>query len=415
MNSISLAYGYGWRNSGDLAINQGSINLLNSLFPSLTPRVISMFSESSGDFSRTERKLEDPGYNYELVGGPIRYDPKTQPFIESLASLVGDGTRYVLDRSNMHVLHRALSTRMAAIIRDSDFLLYNGGNLIHHERSLPYLLGVLYPLQLARQYGVPYGILPHTVFDLDGRYDRMILALLDSSEFVWTRDERSYDYLTTEFDLSCPVLNGIDTAFFLSQLGQRCAVETTSDSRPSAVTFVPRFSTLGDTGRVKTDETENEVKDYLRVLNENGFEVDVTVQTKVEEEWVDSNRAFLEKNDISVFKSFNPGALRSHYAGRDLVVSMRLHAGIFAFSVGTPSIGLYRPEWGHKTPGTWENLGMEDYVLTCDEMTVDSLISLTEAALDEHKSLSSEIITNIEDKKEYMLRETESMLNMTSP
>lgn len=410
MDAVSLAYGYGWRNSGDLAINQGSIDYLNRLFPDVRPQVVSMFPASSGEFRETERRLAGGSRRYELIGGPIHYDPKTQSTLENAFSLAGDGIRYVFDRANTQRLNQRLGSQMATTVRNSDFCFYNGGNLLHNNRSLPYLLGVLYPLQVAQQHDVPYGVLPHTMFDLEGRYRDTILSLLEGSEFVWTRDSRSYEYLTTELSLSCPVRNGLDTAFFSADVSPADLEQPTGEADPTSVSVVPRFSTLGDTGTLENDEFESQFERFLVALRERGYEVDVTVQTKVEEEWVDRNRAMLRDHDISVFESYDPDTLRAHYRETDLLVTMRLHAGIFALSVGTPSIGLYRDEWGPKTPGTWETLGIERYALSGQALTVDRLLGLCEDALNERLELGKQILERVAEKRAHMLTETAALL-----
>jgi polysaccharide pyruvyl transferase WcaK-like protein len=139
--------------------------------------------------------------------------------------------------------------------------------------------------------------------------------------------------------------------------------------------------------------------------------VNLTVQTKVEEEWARENQQFLDENEISVFKSYSPEQLRTHYADVDLLITMRLHAGIFALSVGTPTIGVYREEWGPKTPGTWRTLDIEEYALPCEKMTVEAVLDLSREMLDDRVVISERILRNIDEKREYMLDETRKLLN----
>ena len=405
MDSISLAYGYGWRNAGDMAINEGSIQFINSLLPDTVPDVISIHPEGTTEYETAAAYLESDELSYRLSGGPMQYDPKNQSAVEQAVSLSGDGMRYLLDRTKVSRFSEDLETEMAKTIRDSDFFFSNGGNLIHHKRSLSYLLGVLYPIQVAKQYDVPYGLLPHTIFDIEGRYEPLIRSILDGSEFVWTRDNRSYEYLTSEFPLKCPIRNGIDTAFFTNSTNETNAADG------DRIAVVPRFSTLGDTGELEDDETEAEFKRFVSRLADRGYDVQLTVQTKVEEEWVDENPALLREDGVEVFKSFSPKELRTHYQDVDMLVTMRLHAGIFALSVGTPSVGLYRDEWGPKTPGTWENLDIEEYALTCEEMSVEPLLEMCEEILDNQTELGERITRNIDEKKEYMIEETQSLMN----
>lgn len=408
MDRISLAYAYGWRNTGDLAINQGSIAYLNSLMPTATPRTVSIHPEGSVEFHEAREKTACDGLQFEFVGGPMRYNPKAQSRVEKLVSLAGDSLRYATDRLG-GVIHDGFDTRMASEIRESEFFFYNGGNLIHHNRSLSYLLGVLYPLQVAKQHGTPYGLLPHTIFDIEGRYQPLIQSVLEGSEFVWTRDSESYDYLTSEFSLSCPVRNGLDTAFFSSDVDEQ-TIDRSAESGPERIAVVPRFSSLGDTETL-TDDVEVTFKRSIKRLSQDGYDVNLTVQTKVEEEWARENQQFLDENEISVFKSYSPEQLRTHYADVDLLITMRLHAGIFALSVGTPTIGVYREEWGPKTPGTWRTLDIEEYALSCEEMSVETVLDLSREMLDNRVVISERILRNIDEKREYMLDETRKLVN----
>jgi polysaccharide pyruvyl transferase WcaK-like protein len=409
-----MAYGYGWRNSGDLAINQGSLKFINTLSESVRPQVISIHPEESDEFQKTSEILPWDDLRYDLIGGPMHYDPKTQSTVEQYARLSGDGLRYALDLFNGRIRDTGQQTRMAREIKSSDFLFYNGGNLIHHNRNLPYLMGILYPLQVAKWNDIQYGLLPHTIFDIEGRYEPLITSILEGAEFVWTRDSRSYDYLSSEFSLSTPILNGIDTAFFLDV--PTVSTDDVGDSSdPHTVAVVPRFSTLGDTGDLEEDDAEQQFKRFLARLTNAGHEVVLTVQTKVEEEWVENNKEVLDEHEIDVFTSYDPQELRAHYDDVDLLVTMRLHAGIFALSVGTPTIGLYREGWGPKTPGTWENLGIDSFSLSNEEMTVETLLALCDRVFDEYTSIQETIKETITMRKQYMINETSRLLPKTDP
>lgn len=410
MKSISLAYGLGWRNSGDMSINQGSIKYINKLYESTTPRVISIQPEESEEFEKSKQKLSCDGLRYNMIGGPIHYDPRTQSTLEKYFHLSGDALRYALDLLNASILNGPLKSTMAQEIRNSDFLFYNGGNLIHHNRSIAYLLGILYPMQVAKRYNIPYGVLPHTIFDIEGRYEPLIRSLLEGAEFVWTRDGRSYDYLSSDFSLSTPVLNGLDTAFFLSEPRIDSSGGMDKEENPQRIAVVPRFSTLGDTGDLQEDDAEIQFKQFLTELTDRGHDVILTVQTKIEEDWVEQNQAILDGNNVDMFTSYDPSELRAHYDEVDLLVTMRLHAGIFALSVGTPAIGIHREEWGPKTPGTWENLGIKEFSLSHEEMTVKRLLALCERVFNNYSELQEIIKGAIEARKKYMITETSRMI-----
>jgi polysaccharide pyruvyl transferase WcaK-like protein len=407
-DSLSFAYSYGCKNAGDFAINQGSVALLERTVPEATVTAISRFAADSEEFQRMVQKL-DSHEQLQLFGGPITYDPPSQSRPQQLVSLLEDGLRYSLDMAGIADSSR-LHSQLYKRIADSEGLLFNGGNAIHYSPSqqrIAYLVAVLYPLQLARRSGVPYALLPQTVFGLEGISKRLVLPILEDAEFVMTRDAKTFRYLS-EFGLSTPVINGIDTAFLNGS--------TSVTARPAAdlkrIAVVPRFSTLGDTGNL--DEAgarmEETLFGYLGSLVEAGHKVTLTVQTEIDDRWLDRNRQRLASIGVESYASFDPQALRDHYAEIDLLVTMRLHAGIFALSVGTPVIGIYRPEWGPKMEGTFETLDIENYALTWEEATEEKLTAVTETALTDSEALAERIASNVRMRNEQLVSDFRSAL-----
>jgi len=410
MNDITLAWGYGSRNAGDMAINYGTMGFLSERFPDVRPQMISRYAAGAPEISDTRRMLEDRGYDFELQSGPIRYNHKQQSQIEKLAALTGDGTRYLSDLVGLGRVHPRFESEMKSTIRDSDLLLFNGGNLIHHSphrRFLPYVLAIMYPMEIARRTGTPYALLPQTMFDLEGPYQSRIEAVLNGAEFIWARDEHTFEYLKGMESVSTPVYNGLDIGF----VGCRRYPGEHTDTGDRHIAVVPRFSELGDTGDLEEDDrnsVEDTLKRYMDDLVTDGDSVTLVVQTKLEAEWVDRNRSFLESANVDVFESFDQSELCSFYAGCDLLVTMRLHAGIFALTQGTPVVGIYREGWGPKLPGTWKALDVEKYTLSWEDVTFEELHSLTSEAVEDREELGADILERIDDITKDMVDKIES-------
>jgi polysaccharide pyruvyl transferase WcaK-like protein len=409
LDSLSFAYAYGCRNAGDFAINEGSLALLERAVPDADVTAVSRFAASSPEFERMAGAFE--AFDEDaLFGGPITYDPKSQSRPEQLLSLARNGLQYGVDMTGVAddlPVHSALYDQ----ITDSDAMLFNGGNTIHYSpshQSLTYLLAILYPLQVARRTGVPYAILPQTMFGLEGVAKRLVLPLLNDAEFVMTRDTVTFDYLS-EFGLSTQLLNGIDTAF----LNGTPSATAGSAGESSRIAAVPRFSTLGDTGELDEVGARMEATylDYLESLVADGHEVTLTTQTEIDEAWADRHSDRLEDIGVERYTSYDPQELRDHYAEQDLLVTMRLHAGIFALSVGTPTIGVYRPEWGPKMDGTFRTLDIGEYALPWESATLDRLQSVTEEALDEREALSEHIADSVGMRNEQMVSDLKSALS----
>lgn len=397
--SISVAWAYSCRNAGDTAINYGTLEWLNSSFPEVTPKMISRYSRETPDISTTIQSLNRRGYQYDLYGGPISYNPKRQSNFEKISALASDFSQYAFDLSGLKEWEETIESEMSTIIRNSDLFLFNGGNLIHHSPHrgfLPYVLAIMYPMVVARRNNIPYGILPQTMFNLEGPYETIITSVLDDAEFIWCRDKRTYEYLSNLSSISTPIYNGLDIGFLSCKRIQTRYERHDTDH----IAVVPRFSTLGDTEVVNEENqstAEPVLKKYIEEQISDGNSVTVVVQTESENEWVQDNYEFLKSTGVSVFESFNQDDLCDFYASCDLLVTMRLHAGIFSLTQGTPTVGVYRKEWGHKMPGTWETLGIEDYCESWDNVGLTDLHTLTDDALNNRDQFNDEVYEKIEE------------------
>jgi polysaccharide pyruvyl transferase WcaK-like protein len=250
--------------------------------------------------------------------------------------------------------------------------------------------------------------MPQTIFGIDGVAERLIVPILNDAKFVMTRDAETFRYLS-EFGLSTHLIDAVDTALLCG----RPTVGTGATTEPGEIAVVPRFSTLGDTGTLDQDglEMEDTFVEYVARLVDAGFEVTLATQTEMDRRWADRNREQLADIGVSRWCSSDPDELRTFYAGQDLLVTMRLHAGIFALSMGTPAIGVYRPEWGPKISGTWETLDIEHLALSWDEATTDRLLSATEEALTNRTELSTNLVERVSSVTEQLVDDFEAELN----
>lgn len=410
MSSISLAWGYGCRNAGDMAINYGSLDFLDQSFRDLKIEIISRYTANQTEIRETRDRLVERGYEFDLFGGPIHYNPKNQSRVEKISALSGDSLRYTSDILRLDDIDDRFGSEMASSIQDSELLLFNGGNLIHHSPHrgfLPYVLAIMYPLVVARRNRTPYALLPQTIFNFEGPYEPVLTSVLNGAEFIWTRDDRTYEYLKQKASISTPVHRGLDIGF----VGCRQYEKSSEDSaKGNHIAVVPRFSELGDTGDIQNTDlssVETSLKRFIQTVVDDGDSVSIVVQTNSEKEWVNNNMSFLQSTGVDIFESFDQDELCSFYAKCDLLVTMRLHAGIFGLTQGTPTIGVYREEWGPKIPGTWEALDISAYAKSWDEMSVNTLHDLTLSALEQRNVLRKRILENIDERTTEMTNKLE--------
>src|SRR5690606_37622307 len=101
-----------------------------------------------------------------------------------------------------------------------------------------------------------------------------------------------------------------------------------------------------------------------QVLAEEGTDVVVMVQTAavdalakaLVEQFKDTDAA----RRISIRHPQSTEEYLGQLAAADVVVAARFHAIILGLVVGTPGLGVYFDQHGHKMPGLFRMLGMED-------------------------------------------------------
>lgn len=83
-----------------------------------------------------------------------------------------------------------------------------------------------------------------------------------------------------------------------------------------------------------------------------------------------------------------PALLKSAYGLMDAFIGTRLHSNVFALSAGVPVIAI---AYQYKTRGVMEMLGLGKWVLSIDNVDIDTLIPLLESAFAEHQQTRQQI------------------------
>ncbi|MCB5237687.1 polysaccharide pyruvyl transferase family protein [Niallia circulans] len=124
----------------------------------------------------------------------------------------------------------------------------------------------------------------------------------------------------------------------------------------------------------------------------------VTGPTSIEDDRIASGHVWnklsddVKKSVVFLKDDYSPMELHTIYSNFDMFIGTRMHSNIFALSSKVPTIGIsYEP----KTTGIMRMMGLSNYVLDINKITVDKLnntLHLTLSSLDEYKlKLSKEI------------------------
>jgi polysaccharide pyruvyl transferase WcaK-like protein len=82
----------------------------------------------------------------------------------------------------------------------------------------------------------------------------------------------------------------------------------------------------------------------------------------------------------------SPAQLHRAYGRLDLLIGVRMHAGILAMAAGTPFVGI---AYGIKHAGIMEDLGLVRYLADIDRLDPDWLVHAVESALDERPAIGA--------------------------
>jgi polysaccharide pyruvyl transferase WcaK-like protein len=86
--------------------------------------------------------------------------------------------------------------------------------------------------------------------------------------------------------------------------------------------------------------------------------------------------------------------LTSLYGRMELVVGVRMHAGILAMTAGTPFVGI---AYGIKHAGIMEDLGLARYLMDIDTLEADRLVAAVTSALDDGPRLRALLAERVPD------------------
>jgi polysaccharide pyruvyl transferase WcaK-like protein len=375
--TITLAYVYGPRNSGDMALNIGALDVLRSC-GDFNIFAVSRFAEDHPDYLETKRYLENLYRNVQVVPFPVLYDRKTQTKIEKISSFVKGGFLYFPTIKQSFLKNN----KVYECISKSDLVIFNGGNLLFARDIKDFfrLGGITYPLQLARDLKIPYGFFPQSLPEITFSQGRKLVSkLMNDSHFCLFRESASLEK-AQELGVQGGE-HSLDLAFFISRTDELRANQIMAGNELIEKKFVPiilRTSSLGDQGTLSEEIIEDVLewtKELVSSLLEQSMDPVFVVQTRqdldVSLNAVESiAKSRKEIQSVPVIEEYDPLVLRGLYKKAKAIFTFRLHAAIFALSVGTPAIGIYRKEWGPKMPGIYKDIGVPEMCIESENKQI---------------------------------------------
>jgi polysaccharide pyruvyl transferase WcaK-like protein len=366
---LFIAYMYGPRNAGDTALNYGALDLLNAV-GDFQITGLSRFSFNHDGYRHSKEKLEPAYPNFYLIPFPISYDRHTMSVREQVSAHIRGTSMYLA--SVLNLPHRQ-AYELDTAIKESDHFPFNGGNVLFSRgyKDIMRLAAILYPLSRAASFNKPVAFLPQSIPARCGLGGRWIRGYLDRAWLVSFRESISYRGVDLN---SNNTLCTLDLAFFIDRMykGGAESILKRHELKPyQFVPVLPRAMTLGDQSYLPQHEYDGTIRLILRLCKgvmEMGFSPLLIVQVQTDIKVARDCQAALAADGciVGLEEEYDPFVLRALYASARAVFTMRLHAAIFALSVGTVAIGFYRSIWGQKMPGTFSDLGIGDLCFALD-------------------------------------------------
>ena len=375
---ITLFYGHVASNLGDLAINQGQAQMLQTAFPEASLQVVFMDAEKS-------------------------------EFLQSAKSSFGNAGSLFFSYFNANyekaLVYHARPERLLhdCNAEDSDLIvLASSEHLFAYSRpeNIKSIFWRTLPVLAAKADNKPCVMLPSTFGPFeDPKSSELISSFLTLVDRFAAREAYSARSLQTRFKLDCgPVL--LDPAFFIDPTHLRQTDGSVSDDvGPKVLGLSMRSEGWGVRLSKEQRESLNESFKANSFKNSVAFQFSVAlskqflendrearvclfVQTVADEELADhivrslSELGFGER--IRLIKPISVQDYHAHLAHVDYVVASRFHAIILSLLLNKPVFGVYFETHGHKMPGLFDLLGIAS---ECVDLSVISADAAVQSAL----------------------------------
>ena len=373
IKKIAVFFGHVASNIGDLAINVGELSLIQRAFPAAQVVFVALHIKEGLRFEKAKTEV----------------------------AAIGDADWTIFRTSFRHIVDYQASPGkflQDCGVEDADLVLLASGEHLFSYEEQPNLRSLYWrtlPAFSAKTLGKPCVMLPSTFgpFETEA-YKKWIAHFLSLLDGVAVRDERSWVYLRDEFHCDPALLP--DPAFFLTPEVQHKREE---GQDIQVLGLAMRAEDWGirlaeckkKAGDIEESGAAPQAASFSISLIQafldtkpNG-EVRVFVQTEADRALAEEVRKNLNLNSISVVEPSGISDYLKELACVDALVASRFHAIILGLKVGLPVRGVYFPVHGHKMPGLFSWLGIEEscFQLDCkSDVAINVLQDLLECKVD---------------------------------
>lgn len=269
----------------------------------------------------------------------------------------------------------------AAFVKGGGFL-HSYGGLVNTYANFYDLYHIMLALSMRKDvYVMPNSFGPF----LSPGTERMIRKVLSKCKFISVRESLSRDMLYNELGIEAKLLP--DLAFYLGncdKLNEEQKQKLNAipfDKKCVAMTVRPYRFPGADDPDEEYQKYKMVISDFIVYLNKKGYHpvlVEHTFSDNEHEQDMscikDIEKILDNSCDYSVYSdlSLNCRQLKYVYSKFDYVLGTRFHSVIFSIANLVPAIAI--TYGGNKGMGIMKDIGLSEYALSIDQLSLDSLI-----------------------------------------
>lgn len=290
------------------------------------------------------------------------------------------------------------------LMENANAIFMKGGGLLQTYGGISATYSMyfwVYPILLAYKLNKPIYIMPNSFGPFKGPFVKKIARYsLKKCKIVSSRETISQKMVKKELGLS--ISNYPDLAFYLSTSGfnKREILEKYNlpiNRKLVALTMRPYRFPKSINPEEKYKILQLEMGKFIKWLYKKGYMpviVEHTLAINSHENDKACIRAVVSNIDDKQYriissKSYDCCDLKCIYGCCDYIVGMRFHSIIFAFGNNVPGIAIAYA--GNKTQGIMHDIGLEDYVVNVENLTVDILKSKFLTLIENEEKVISKI------------------------
>ena len=344
MKKALVFYLYGNRNAGDMAICLGAIELLKK--QNYEVSMVSRFSEAEEEYQKSKEYLAEYYPDVKVYPGPFSFERNFSK-AKKLAAYAG---------SMLKVSGIIPDPHTKQLIREADVVFFNGGNLLRGASTIY--------------------CLPQSTAKISDRGEKMLHKFLKCFETVYVREKISFEELKKRFP-DVPFIKTTDLAFLCEDTDTAASKYSELGIKPIERTaaIVVRNTGIGDIGELDAQKQQRMKEKLIAYVKAHpDYHYLIVVQTEKDRYYSQQLLSEIQKTtDAELIENHDPLVLREIYKHVDVLITMRLHAGILALSALTPVIGLFSEEWGLKNPGIMGDYEMPYLIIENNEEDIPAM------------------------------------------